>query len=291
MSWHFLRGRAEVSWPHTYLDGAPAALLRLMPTAATCSSPDSGTGTSPASPCGTTSAPLTDAPGGATSTSSLEGSPARTSPRRVAEEDLPESVRGFGSRCSESLERCGLRMSSRRTVRTCVPVDSAPSSRDLPAWGMMRNGECWELGTSVRPTDATECGLLPTYVARDHRSGKASETTHNRNSRPLNEVIQRMGHLPTPTAAGNEASPSMLKWPAHRRLQRLLPTPSARLYGNNQGGAAGRTGPKRPSIDVLTGGPWIAFREWMMGWPIGWTASKPLATDRFRRWLHSHGGS
>lgn len=31
---------------------------------------------------------------------------------------------------------------------------------------------------------------------------------------------------------------------------------------------------------------WI---EWLMGWPIGWTALEPLATGRFRQWLDSHG--
>ena len=30
--------------------------------------------------------------------------------------------------------------------------------------------------------------------------------------------------------------------------------------------------------------------EWLMGWPIGWTALEPLATDRFQRWLRLHGG-
>tara|TARA_R100000808_G_C2113581_1_gene126927 strand:- start:348 stop:764 length:417 start_codon:yes stop_codon:yes gene_type:complete len=29
--------------------------------------------------------------------------------------------------------------------------------------------------------------------------------------------------------------------------------------------------------------------EWLMGWPIGWTDSRPLATDRFPQWLLSHG--
>ena len=29
--------------------------------------------------------------------------------------------------------------------------------------------------------------------------------------------------------------------------------------------------------------------EWLMGWPLGWTDLKPLATDRFRQWQHSHG--
>jgi len=30
--------------------------------------------------------------------------------------------------------------------------------------------------------------------------------------------------------------------------------------------------------------------EWLMGWPVGWTDLRPLATDRFQRWLRLHGG-
>ncbi len=30
--------------------------------------------------------------------------------------------------------------------------------------------------------------------------------------------------------------------------------------------------------------------EWLMGWPIEWTALKPLETVKFRQWLRSHGG-
>lgn len=33
-----------------------------------------------------------------------------------------------------------------------------------------------------------------------------------------------------------------------------------------------------------------SFAEWMMGWPIGWTDSQPLGTDKFQAWQHSHGG-
>jgi hypothetical protein len=29
--------------------------------------------------------------------------------------------------------------------------------------------------------------------------------------------------------------------------------------------------------------------EWLMGWPLGWTDLKPLATDRFQQWLLAHG--
>lgn len=33
------------------------------------------------------------------------------------------------------------------------------------------------------------------------------------------------------------------------------------------------------------------FSEWLMGWPIDWTALEPLATDKFRQWLSAHGMS
>jgi hypothetical protein len=31
------------------------------------------------------------------------------------------------------------------------------------------------------------------------------------------------------------------------------------------------------------------WTEWLMGWPTGFTASAPLATDKFQQWLRSHG--
>lgn len=37
---------------------------------------------------------------------------------------------------------------------------------------------------------------------------------------------------------------------------------------------------------------WLPNPKWvesLMGWPIGWTDSTPLGTDKFRRWQHSHG--
>jgi len=102
-----------------------------------------------------------------------------------------------------------------------------------------------------------------------------------------------------------------------------LPIPTASNYGSNQGGAQGRTGEKRlslqsmarknmwptptahnakecnapaesnrntPTLAAQVGGKlnpdWV---EWLMGWPIGWTDLKQLAMDKFQGWLHSHG--
>lgn len=42
--------------------------------------------------------------------------------------------------------------------------------------------------------------------------------------------------------------------------------------------------------NVLGGVPHPEFVEELMGWPIGWTDLRPLATARFRLWLRRHGG-
>jgi hypothetical protein len=31
--------------------------------------------------------------------------------------------------------------------------------------------------------------------------------------------------------------------------------------------------------------------EWLMGWPMTWTALQPLETAKFQQWLRSHGKS
>ena len=261
MSWHFLQGQAGDYSQADSLDGTRFAPSKSKTTTGESSSGGKLIGHLTTSPSGTTFVPSTANLGGGQLTLSLGASPAKTlAPQHdamVGAQDLPETVRDFGTRCSESLTRSGLALSSRKTRRVCVPLDLAPSSKDLPAWGMTADGACWELGTSARLTSGTGCGLLP-----------------------------------TPTTQGNELSPSMQKWPAHRRLAEYLATPAASSYGYQMGGAAGRRGKKRycPSKEVENVGlcP-LAFREWMMGWPIGWTALEPLATGRFRKWLRSHG--
>ena len=69
----------------------------------------------------------------------------------------------------------------------------------------------------------------------------------------------------------------------------LWPTPCARDWKDN-----GRSPAElhRNSVTLATaaGGQlnptWV---EWLMGWPLGWTDLKPLATDKFPQWLRSHG--
>ena len=245
------------SWEGCCLDGAPSALLSLIPTREGFSSPGSETGASRAFPSGMMFGPSTATHGEEASMSSPGVSPARTSAAQESELESMARARACGLRWRESLAKFGLRLSLSRTPRALPPEALGSSSATFPPWGMMLNGEYWELATSTPRTDATASGLLP-----------------------------------TPTTVGNELSPSMQKWGGHRRLLEFLPTPTARSYGYNQGGKAGRVGPKRPSINTLARGlDVLTLREWMMGWPIGWTAQGPLETGRFLEWQRSHGES
>lgn len=291
MSWHYLQGQEEDSWEGHCLDGAPSVLLSLIPTAAGSCSLDSEMDTFPGFPSGTISAPSTAGAGGIQLTLFQEGSPARTSAVQVRERDLPDPVRAFGFRCSVLLARFGLLLSGRKTVRISVPVDSAPSSMDLPAWGMTADGACWELFTLARRTKENASGFLPTPTTRNNELSPSMQKWpgHRR-------LLDLLGCLPTPLACDAKGSHGRGRGDGGPKLclprafkEPLLPTPTANTYGSNQGGGAGRTGNKHPSLETLTGGAWIAFREWLMGWPIGWTALEPLGTDRFRRWLRLHG--
>jgi DNA (cytosine-5)-methyltransferase 1 len=60
-------------------------------------------------------------------------------------------------------------------------------------------------------------------------------------------------------------APSMQKWPAHRNLQ-----------GAPKEQAGGTLNPT-----------WV---EWLMGWPLEWTACDASATDKYQQWRQQHGG-
>jgi hypothetical protein len=64
--------------------------------------------------------------------------------------------------------------------------------------------------------------------------------------------------------------------------------PTFRASDSSRGGNITNASAKHS--DLKLGGPpnpeWV---EWYMGWPIGWTALEPLATDKFQQWLNSHG--
>jgi hypothetical protein len=74
----------------------------------------------------------------------------------------------------------------------------------------------------------------------------------------------------------------------------LWPTPCARDYrgvfrterGIQRRQESRRGIPLNEAVGGLLNPEWV---EWLMGWPIGWTALSPLETDKYREWLQQHG--
>lgn len=127
-----------------------------------------------------------------------------------------------------------------------LPTDAIGSGSLLPTptaqtYGSNRGGAMGRTG-KVRYSLETMArrGMLPTPTSRDWRSGKASEATHARNSRPLNEVVMRMWATPTVKGDYNRAG---------------LSATSGDGLATQVGGALNPT--------------WV---EWLMGFPAEWTA-------------------
>jgi hypothetical protein len=66
-------------------------------------------------------------------------------------------------------------------------------------------------------------------------------------------------------------------------LNRDYRHPPAASYSDRGGGTKG------DQLPYVAGGPlnprWV---EWLMGWPVGWTALNALETAKCREWLQQH---
>lgn len=130
-----------------------------------------------------------------------------------------------------------------------------------------------------RTTYGRKCGAswqrqLPgTYLPRtpQERPSKAPQTTLKRwvtkptALRLLRLIWERRmkdfgtGYVHTPTTKANYAATSMQKWPVCREFVKRF------------------------------GRPFPEIHEYLMGWPIGWSDLKQLATGKFPSWLRQHG--
>jgi len=285
MSWHFLQGQEEASWEGNCLDGAPSALLRLIPTPAKSCLHDRRTDVLADSRSGMTCGPSTENHGKAESMSSAEDSLARTSAQLGKGPESPELDPVCGPKWHALSVRFDLALCSWKTARSLFPEVLPWSSVILPRWGMMHDGECWERNTPELPISGTGFGSWPTPVADGDRT-----TNYAQGGTSLGWAVR---NVPTPTAsmmtigdmeqaryAGNGR-----KRPAYR-VANQVPTPT--VTGNyNRKGASKHSG---NGLATVIGGrlnpTWV---EWLMGWPLGWTDCAVLVTDKCQQWLSWHG--
>ena len=213
-----------------------------------------------------------------TSSSSAADSRAKTYPARERARALLASARACGLSLPGSLENSGRGGSLSRTSPQVRPD------------GLIRSWPGWRNSIIKRFRSLCRHAMSALHT-EEH--GFLSWATH--------------------TVVGNQLSPSMAKWPSCKAIQDMLPTPSASSYGSNRGGAAGRTGPVRESLETMArngslptpqardmkGPPGKAcqergghqsslpsalgqstrclnprFVEWMMGFPLLWTETQ-----------------
>ena len=233
MSWHYLQEGEEASWEGSSLDGAPYALLRLLPTHGESCSQDKEMASCQRSLFGMTSEHLTGDHGEDTSMSSAPGSHAHPSVSLESE------------RLMSQTKTCGLKPSA-----SFAKYDPSTS--------------CW-------------------------RTYQASLLSPTGTCTPYSETWPRAG-----MTVDGIAYPRQPLVPIIREIASgLLPTITAQTYGTNQGGAAGRVGKVRMSLQSMAtqrGGRLSpSFVERMMNWPVGWTDLEPLAMDKYQQWYASHG--
>ncbi len=256
-------GQEEVSSGASFLDIPASVLSKLNLTAEKSSSKDNETASCPSFPSGMMSALLAGLNGEGKLTSYAVDSPAKTLAPLEKGKALPESEADCGTRWPVSLAKLDPDTHSWKIAQCSLLGDWESSLEIWPKWGMMLNGECWELATPTHHINGKESGFWPTPTCMNGAM-RAETNWQERNSASLASAAK---YWNTPMARDYKGHTNN---PKNRGFAGTLPDQVKEIEGG------GQLNPE-----------WV---EWLMGWPVGWTDLKPLAMDKFQVWLDSHGG-
>lgn len=260
-------------------DGEPSVQSKSSPTAQAYWSPGKTTDSCPRFPSGMTCERLTARCGAELLTSYLAAFHARTS---AQPEKVPESTaraRGSGASSPGSFARYDRASSSWKTAQCSLVAGLDAFSETWPRSGSMRSGACYLRPPLAPHICASASGYWPTPNVIGFRSDGelallARQTTNHA------EFV------------------AMSDRAARSKRERAWPTPCVAMVNGSSAGALTRISGKSRSNDRLDYAVekdgkhgrlnplWV---DWLMGWPIGWDALKPLATARFREWRQQHG--
>lgn len=189
-------------------------------------------------------------------------------------------------------------------------------SETWPRAGMMLAGACYRLPKWQHRIREIGYGFWPTPTASDDtdREPGTPHLTRNGTIRHVNkdgqQSFMRLSQVvklwPTPNATdgskapkfhkgGNPSLPCAVEIQAGLRLETgekiKWPTPTVNGNRNRKGSSAKSGDGLTTAVKKLENGGSLnpEFVEWLMGWPIGWTALEPLAADKFQQWLEKFG--
>ncbi len=152
-----------------------------------------------------------------------------------------------------------------KTSKDTSPKGSKKSSRRLPNWGSMQSGVYTAQPKPAFPTAGTGPSSWPTAVAGDSKSCGAAGYSTESGRHSGTTLTDAMKAWPTPTARDHkDGTDPSLKVPTNGRLGLSAPRTTGATYRNTSG----------LRLNPL-------FVESLMGFPIGWTAFAPLATQSF----------
>lgn len=267
MSWLFSRALVEEYSQASCSDGEPSAPLSVMPTQHRFWRNGKTMESSGLSRFGLTCAVLTEDHGTALLMSFQADFRAKTSASLAVAPVLMANARDCGLSSPVSLAKYDPASHTLKTAQLSLIEDLTGCYVTLPRSGAMCGGIVYQQPTSARPTIETGYGSLerfptPTVHGNYNRKG-ASQTSGD----GLATYVRK---FPTPTAYKGWSK-------NHNRAEtddRLDYTVEREAH---HAGQPGRLNP--------------TWEEWLMAWPIGWTALKPLGMDRYQEWLRQHGES
>jgi hypothetical protein len=208
-------------------------------------------------------------------TSSLEDSPAKTSPQLVAVRGSKRArARASGSSLPASFASFDPATSSWKTYPSSEAAASTAYSGTWPRAGMTRNGTASQLSPLAPLTDVIGSGLWPTPTARDGMGGPGTSPKRLGGMNLRTAVMM----WPTPRASDGERGGRGDLIQAVRgnpnKHYKLWPTPTSRDHKDvgdcanvPENSLLGRT--VKPS--KAEGSLHPEFAGWLMGFPAGWT--------------------
>ena len=218
MSWLYSRALVEEYSEGICLDGEPSVQSNgsLTPQAYLCS--DKMMGFSRLSRFGMTFKLLTADRGEALLMSYLEDFPAKTSQQQEKVQGLMASGQVCGEKWQGSFAKYDPDTHSLRTHQCSLLEDSMSFCQTLPAWGLMRDGECWEQPTLELRIRGTESGSwLPTPLASDHKKTTKNKEYHLKRNFDLPNKLVQLGHPCSKSGKWGFYHPvlseSMMGWP------------------------------------------------------------------------------
>ena len=283
--------QVEAFSAESYSDGTQSAPLNGNPIPQAYCAPDKMTDFSRLSRSGMTFKPLMENLGEELLTLYLEASHAKTSVQQEKVKESQESDQVCGNTWHESSEKSNQLTFLQKTPLCSALEDSVLSSKILPRWGMMLNGECYPQPKLAPTISENVCGSLQKIPNNIDFFHTPNTTGLDGGSNSRKALKKRMEHWPTPDANCGQRG-TQPNWtptrksghPAQYTINQavrdsLFPTPTC--HNSKEGAYPAEYKRKTPSLATHAGGKlnplWV---EWLMGWPLGWTDLKPLVMDK-----------